>query len=53
MRTIRVELQADLGSGSTVRVSTESVVNDDEAHQAGKETSEVLTEFMAGYGEAQ
>lgn len=63
MRTIKVELvvpvqQANaglagiFGGGASIRVSTEAVVDDESAREAGEEACSVLAEFMAGYGEA-
>ncbi len=63
MRTIKVELvipvpdtsgglAAVFGGGAAIRVSTEAVVDDDNAREAGAEACNVLTAFMEGYGEA-
>ena len=54
MRTIKVEIDQNVGNGGTLHISTEAVVNDDsEAYEAGVASSQVVTDFVRGYGEAQ
>jgi len=65
MRTIRVGVEIPVpdanqsamaglfGGGAKVHMSTEAIIaSDDEAHEAGREASRVITEFIAGYTEA-
>ena len=54
MRTVKVELEFPVhtNEGETrVHVSTESIVDDENARQAGAEAASVISAFVAGYGE--
>ncbi len=53
MRTIKVEIESNVGNGAIIRVSTEAVVDDDNAREAGTEAAEAVSEFLEGYGEGQ
>ena len=49
MRTVRIEHEMHIGSGSVITVSTEVIIgNDDEAEERGAEAQEFLNRFIAG-----
>lgn len=50
MRTIKVELRAQIDFTSTVVISTEVIIPDDkEVREAGADARLALDEFMEGY----
>ncbi len=53
MRTIRVELESEQGAGMTIRVSTEAIVDDDNAEEAGRDAANAITQFVEGYGHGE